>query len=80
MKEPLIKKMGHWLLSFQSPLGRGASKNKVGNVAGDNKQLLNFFGHAFQSRFLIVAGLKEALSKQPGCLQAVFGVGYDLAG
>ncbi|CAE7334637.1 unnamed protein product [Symbiodinium sp. CCMP2592] len=59
------KRDGALVLSFQSPLGRGTSKNKVGNVAGDNKQLLNFVGHAFQSRFLIVAGLKEDYRNNP---------------
>ena len=59
------KKDGALVVSFQSPLGRGTSKNKVGNVVGDNKQLLNFVGHAFQSRFLIVAGLKEDYRDSP---------------
>ncbi|CAE7380456.1 unnamed protein product, partial [Symbiodinium microadriaticum] len=53
------KKDGALVLSFQSPLGRGTSKNKVGNVLGGNKQFMNFIGHAFETRFLIVAGLKE---------------------
>ena len=59
------KKDGALVLSFQSSVGRGTSKNKVGDVAGDNKQLLNFIGHAFQSRFLIVAGLKEHHRNSP---------------
>ena len=69
-----MKKDGALVVAFQSPLGRGTSKNKVGNVVGNNEQKVNFVGHAFETRFLIVAGLKEDYRDNPDVLQQVLDV------
>ena len=57
------KKDGALVISLQSPMGKGTAKNKLGNLGddGDGQQLLNFVGHAFETRFLIIAALKDTL-------------------
>ena len=60
------KKDGALCISFQSPLGRGTSTTKLGQLDGLDdtiRQKLNYLGHAFETRFLIIAGLKDSLSR-----------------
>ena len=73
-----MKKDGALVISFQTALGRGTSKNKVGNVIGNNaEQKLNFIGHAYESRFLIVAALKEDYRNNPDVFQQFLKVAVD---
>lgn len=60
------KKDGALCLSFQSPLGRGTSTTKLGQLDGIDdtiRQKMNYLGHAFETRFLIIAGLKDSFSR-----------------
>ena len=59
------KKDGALCISLQSPLGRGTSTTKLGQLDGLDdsvRQKLNYLGHAFETRFLMIAGLKDSLS------------------
>ena len=53
------KKDGALVVSMQSPLGKGTAKTKLGDIADDPQQLMNFVGHAFESRFLLMSALKD---------------------
>ena len=53
-----LKKDGALVISFQSPLGKGTSSSKMGDLEGGPHHL-NFLGHAFETRFLIIAALKD---------------------
>ena len=60
------KKDGGLCISSQSPLGRGTSTTKLGQLDGIDdtaRQKLNYLGHAFETRFLIIAGLKDSFSR-----------------
>ena len=60
------KKDGALVLTFQSALGRGtsASSRKLGNLLSDEHARLNFLGHAFETRFLIISALKAWFSNK----------------
>lgn len=56
------KKDGCLVVSFHSLIGQGTASNKMGPVRDDNGDATvhtNFVGHAFQTRFLLGALLKE---------------------
>ena len=56
------KKDGALVISWQCPFGKGTSKHKMGDVLDEDAQFLNYVGHAFETRFLIIAALKDIMS------------------
>ena len=53
------KKDGALVISFQTPMGKGTRKSKFGDLADTAGAHLNFVGHAFETRFLIISALKD---------------------
>ncbi|CAE7783426.1 unnamed protein product [Symbiodinium sp. CCMP2456] len=62
------KKDGCLCIALQCPLGKGTRTTKLGDLADigeDARQRLNYVGHSFETRFLLISAMKEEYRLQP---------------
>ena len=52
---------------MQTPMGKGTAKTKLGELDVGPEHVMNYVGHAFETRFLLIAALKD--SCQPNTLR-----------